>query len=128
MTGAATRRPGGDRGQAAVEVALVLPVVLVAALAVAQVGVVLRQAVLVTHAAREAARAAAVEPGTAPAAAAAAAAVGAERTVVSVSRAGGVVTVRVDHASATVVPVVGALVGDVPLSAEVTMRDETATS
>lgn len=119
------RGVGEDRGQAAVEVALVLPVVLVAVLAVAQVGVVLRQAILVTHAAREAARAAAVEPGTAPASSAAARVLGAPRTSVAVERAGGLVVVRVRHDAATSVAVVGGLIGDVPLTAEVTMRDET---
>jgi Flp pilus assembly protein TadG len=123
--GARPRSVSGDRGQSAVEVALVLPVVLIAALAVAQVCVVLRQAVLVSHAAREAARAAAVEAGDGPAAAAAARVLGEERTSVTVSRSGGLVAVRVSHDAPTSVSLVGALVGDVPLSAEVTMRDET---
>lgn len=124
--GSGARVGTGERGQSAVEVALVLPVVLIAALAVAQVCVVLRQAVLVTHAAREAARAAAVEPGAGPADAAAARVLGGGRTSVSVSRSGGLVVVRVAHDAPTAVALVGALVGDVPLTAEVTMRDETA--
>ena len=44
------------------ELALLLPVVLVLLLAVLQVGLLARDVVLVTHAAREAARAAATEP------------------------------------------------------------------
>src|SRR4051794_19950096 len=55
-------RRGRDRGQSTVELALVLPAVLVLALALVQIGLVVRDQVRVTHAAREAARAAAVTP------------------------------------------------------------------
>ena len=54
-----SRRPGED-GQAAVELVLVLPVVLLALLMVVQLGVLVRSQVLVVHAAREGARAAAI--------------------------------------------------------------------
>ena len=53
-----------EGGQAAVELALVLPVLLGILLLLAQVGLLARDRVLVVHAAREAARAAAVEPTT----------------------------------------------------------------
>jgi len=62
-----TRRrttPPGEAGQAAVELALVLPLLLGVVLLLAQVGLLARDRVLVVHAAREAARAAAVEPTT----------------------------------------------------------------
>ena len=49
-----------DGGQATVEFALVLPLLAVLLLAVVQVGLVVRDQVLLTHAAREAARAVAV--------------------------------------------------------------------
>jgi Flp pilus assembly protein TadG len=60
------RRPApgwaaGDRGQATVELALLLPLVALLLLALVQVAVVARDQVLVAHAAREAARAAAVD-------------------------------------------------------------------
>ncbi|HKY64794.1 MAG TPA: TadE family type IV pilus minor pilin [Acidimicrobiales bacterium] len=56
------RRPRSrDRGQATVELALVLPFVALLLLALVQAAVVARDQVLVTHAAREAARAAAVD-------------------------------------------------------------------
>lgn len=58
-------RNGHQRGQATVELALVLPVVIVLLLAVVQVGQVVRYRVVVVHTAREVARAAAVSP-TAP--------------------------------------------------------------
>lgn len=51
-----------ERGQATVELALVLPVVVLLCLLVAQVGQVVRYRVLTVHAAREVARAAAVTP------------------------------------------------------------------
>ncbi|MDZ7734624.1 MAG: TadE/TadG family type IV pilus assembly protein [Acidimicrobiia bacterium] len=51
-----------EAGQASVELALTLPLVAVVLLAVVQAGLVLRDHLLVGHAAREAARAAAVDP------------------------------------------------------------------
>ncbi len=53
-----------QRGQATVEVALVLPVVVVMALLVVQTGLLVRDQVLAVHAARAAARAVAVAPRT----------------------------------------------------------------
>ena len=55
-------RRGSTRGQATVEFAFVLPLVVLALLAVVQVGVVVRDQLGVVHAAREAARAASVDP------------------------------------------------------------------
>ena len=52
---------GRDRGQSSVEVALLLPFLALLLLAVIQVGLVVRDQVLVVHVAREAARAAAVD-------------------------------------------------------------------
>ena len=57
-------RAGADRGQSTVEFALVLPLVVMVLLLVVQVGLVVRDQVLVVHAAREAARAAAVGDST----------------------------------------------------------------
>ena len=54
-----------DRGQSTVEAALTLPVVLIALLMIVQVGVVVRDALVLAHAAREGARAAAVSDGDA---------------------------------------------------------------
>jgi Flp pilus assembly protein TadG len=55
-------RPDGREGSAVVEFALVLPLVLVVALALVQVGLLVRDRLLVEAAARAGARAAAVEP------------------------------------------------------------------
>ena len=123
-----TRR-GDDGGQAVVELALVLPLVFLVLLAVVQVGLLVRDQVLVVHAAREAAREAAVDPS--PEAARQAALAGsrlvADRLTVTSSGRGGPgsrVTVEVRYRAPTDVPLVGALVGDAGLEGSATMRVE----
>ena len=118
-----------EEGQSTVELALVLPLVVVVLLAVVQVGLVVRDQVLVVHAAREGAREAAVEP--APDAARQAAVAGssleADRLDVAVSgrgAAGSRVRVEVRYRAPTRVPVVGAVLGDLTLEATATMRVE----
>lgn len=119
----------GERGQAAVEVALVLPLVVALALALLQLGLVVRDQLLVLHAAREGAREAAVrdEPGAARAAAAHATALGGDRLTVRLKERGppgGTVTVEVSYRSPTDLPLVGPLLGDVTVRASATMRVE----
>lgn len=126
--GAAPRR--GERGQASVELALLLPLVLLLVLAVIQIGLVARDVVLVTHAAREAARAAAVDadPGAAEAAARAAGGLAEDRLDVAATGRGGPgsrVEVAVSYRIPTDVPLAGALVGDLRVTRTVTMRVET---
>lgn len=122
------RRGTSDRGQASVELALLLPVVAVLLLAVLQVGLLAREVVLVTHAAREAARAAATDPDPSAARAAALSSSGLdpERLVVTATRAdaGRRVRVEVTYRAATEVPLLGALVGDRTIRAHATMRVE----
>lgn len=122
-------RTRDDEGQAAVELALVLPLVALVLLAVVQVGLVVRDQVLVVHAAREAAREAAVEPS--PDASRRAALDGsgldAERLSVDVTGRGGAgtrVRVEVRYRAPTEVPLVGAALADVALEATATMRVE----
>jgi Flp pilus assembly protein TadG len=122
-----TRR--GEGGQATVEVALLLPLLASMLLAVVQVGLVVRDQLLVTHAAREAARAAAVEPSVEAArtGAEASARLEPDRLDVDLSgdtEPGGRLTVTVSYRSPTDVPLVGGLVGDRTLTAEATMRVE----
>lgn len=118
-----------DRGQSSVEVALLLPFVALLLLAVVQVGLVVRDQVLITHAAREAARVAAVDPdpGAARDAAGAAADLVPARLSVDVSgrgEPGSRVQAEVVYRSPTVVPLVGRLIGDARLTARATMRVE----
>lgn len=122
--------PGSDPGQSTVELALLLPVVLVLLLAVLQVGLIARDVVLVAHASREAARAAAVEGGAAAAlhAAVESSGLAEERVEVEVTGRGGPgsrVRAQVTYHAPTSVPLVGALLGDRVLRAEATMRVET---
>ncbi len=118
----------GNQGQAAVELALVLPLVALLLLALVQVGLVVRDQVLLTHAAREAARQAAVDPS--PEAARRAVLAGAPLTMdrldVRLTGPGssGRVTVRLSFRSPTAVPVVGPLTPDVVLTAHASMRAE----
>ena len=125
--------PATERGQATVEVALALPVVVLALLLVIQVALVGRAQVLVTNAAREGARAAAVDPdpGAARAAASTAPGLDPSRVSVEVSPRGDIgsnVTVTVSYRMPTEVALVGPLVGEPTLEATVTMRVEGAVS
>lgn len=123
-----TRR--GDRGQSTVELALLLPLVTILILLVLQFGLVLRDQLMVVHAAREAARAAAVTEGD-PATAARS---GAERagsldharldlTTTSIDRDERI-RVVVRYRSSTDVPLVGSLLPDVDLEGTMVMMRE----
>jgi len=123
------RRPRDDAGQASVELALLLPVVLLLVLVVLQIGLVGRDVVRVTHASREAARAAATDddPRAALAAAIASSDLDPERVEVEVvgrEGPGSRVTVTVRYRAPTAVPLVGGLVGDRTLRSTATMRVE----
>ena len=121
--------PRGSAAQATVELALSLPVVLLLALLLVQVGLVVREQVLVVHAARAGARAASVDPRPEVAAAAARAALPtyAARLSVALLRPPGPppeVRVEVWERVSTDVPIVGPLLGDVTVSASATMAVE----
>lgn len=118
-----------DAGQATVELALVLPVLALVALVVVQVALVGRDLVLVVHAAREAARQAAVEPGRTGPTEAAIESTGLARDRIDVDLEGrggpgSRVTAVVHYRAPTNVPLAGALVPDVALSASAAMRVE----
>lgn len=114
-----------DTGQAAVELALCLPLVMLLLLGVVQVAMVVRGELLVQHAAREGARAASVSATPAPSAAraveAALGTAGMDADGASTAVAGGQVRVTVRATTRTDVPLVGALVGDVSHRAAVAM-------
>jgi Flp pilus assembly protein TadG len=117
-----------DRGQAAVELALGLPLLCLFLLGVVQVGLVVRDHLVAGLAAREAARAASVaaEPVAAGVRAATAAGLDLDRASVSISESAGRVTATVVDRVTTDVPLVGALIGDVEIRASVTMAVEPA--
>jgi Flp pilus assembly protein TadG len=108
-----------ERAQASVELALLLPVVVLLALLVVQAAVVARDRVHLVHSARVAARAVVVEPDEGAAhRALQRQAASADRLSVELSgdrSPGGVVTVTVRMRPATV-PLVGRVVGGVVLS------------
>jgi len=123
------REGHGGEGQAAVELALALPLVALLLLTVVQLGLLVRDQILVVHAAREGARQAAVDgaPDAARRAAASASGLPAGGMAVSSSGRGGPgsrVRVEVRYRAPTDVPLVGAALGDVTLSASATMRVE----
>ncbi len=123
-----TRR--GDRGQSTVEFALVLPLVVLVVLFIVQAGFVVRDQLLVSHAAREAARAAAVSEadrsGAALTAARQAGELAADRLSAVASMVDGDASVRVviSYRSTTDIAIIGALVPDIDLESTVQMRVE----
>lgn len=114
-----------ERGQAVVELALVMPVVVMFVLGVLQVALVARDQLAIELAAREAARAASVSAD--PAAAASGAA---DRVTeldpldVAVTVGGDVVRVRVRYVNPTDVALIGAAIGDVTVEATAVMTWE----
>ena len=118
-----------ERGQATVELALVLTVVVLLLMILIQAALVAKDQLLVQHAAREAARSAVVDPDAAVARRAAEGASNLDRHRLTVSLSGGGergdrTTARVSYRSPTDVPLVGRLIGDVTVSGSVTMRVE----
>ncbi len=121
------RKPAGevDRGQAAVELALAMPVVVVLLLGVVQIAVVVRDQLLALDAARNGARAASVaaDPTAAGSSAATASAARADIRV-AVTATGSVVSVAVTITDHTDVPIIGAFLPDVTLHGSATMLFE----
>ena len=111
-----------DDGQAAVELALVLPAVVLLLLAILQFALVARDELLVVHAAREAARAASV--GASGSAAASRVLEAAKVSISGGAHVGDLVVATVTYRSVTDLPLVGPLIPDPWLSARVTMRAE----
>lgn len=121
---------GEQRGSAALELGLVLPLALVAALALVQVGLIARDAAVVGVAAREGSREAVVNTDDESVREAALRSGGLpdERTEVTVERSGSVgdpVTVRVRYRAPLIVPFVEWLFPEeVELASQATMRQE----
>jgi Flp pilus assembly protein TadG len=124
--GCRARASPHERGQAAVELALAFPIVVLLLLALVQVTLVVRDQIAVIHAAREGARAAAVTgagAGDGTSAARRATALEPGRLSVQVST-GSLVRATVRYRSPTDVPLVGRLLGDVTVQATAVMRAE----
>ena len=120
-----------EQGQAATELALVVPLLVLLLLTIVQVTLVARDQVLVVHAAREAAREAAVDPRPAAvrrAARRAGSGLKADRLGTETRQTGGapvIVTVRVAYRAPTEVPLIGPLLPDIEVRAKAAMRRET---
>jgi hypothetical protein len=123
------RRAGDQRGQATVELALCLPVVLFVLGALVEVGLIAADQVRLWHAAREAARIAVVDSDpTAARRAAEGAGFKSLRLAVqpepALRRAGDPLSVTVEYDRPAAMPVIGALFEHVALEANATMRIE----
>jgi len=118
-----------ERGQATAELALVLPVFVIAVLLVVQAGILVRGQILVTHAAREGARAAALDDDTSAVEQAVRRATPLDpgRLAIRIrgrGKPGSRVTVEVTYTPPSPVPLLRSIVGRVTLRAEATMRVE----
>lgn len=114
-----------DRGQAAVEFAIALPLVVMLVLGMIHVTVVVRDQLAVELAARDGARAAAVSASPAAAAAAAAESATSLRPIRTSTVVGSdSVTVTVGHTTRGRMPLLGLVLPDIELDASVTMTRE----
>ena len=121
----ARSRARSDRGQATVELALVLPLVFAMLVLLFQVALVARDEILVTHAVRDATREATVTGD--PARVVAAARRSLPGATVRIVRRGGVgdpVEVAVSYVSHTDLPLVGVFLPDLTLHGHSVMRVE----
>jgi Flp pilus assembly protein TadG len=115
----------GESGQAALEVAFGVPVLVLLLLAVVQVVVVARDQIAVVTAARAAARAAAAAGASAgDGVSAGRRSAGLDGVVVTVERGTRWVTATSRYRAPTRVPIVGLVVGDLELTASATLAVE----
>ena len=118
-------RRRAERGQATVELALVLPLIFGMLALLFQVALVARDEILVVHAARDAAREATLTGDPARVVDAARRTLpGATIRIVRRGRVGDPVEVAVDYVSRTDLPLVGVLLPDLTLQAHSVMRVE----
>ncbi len=120
----ASRTGSSQAGQATVEFALALPIVLIVILGMTQVGVAIRNELAVELAAREGARAASVSASPQSAASAAAAAAVDLPIAVRTDVTATTVTVTVTYVDPTDVPIIGQFIGPSTHQATATMALE----
>ena len=120
----ASRTGSSQAGQATVEFALALPIVLIVILGMTQVGVAIRNELAVELAAREGARAASVSARPQSAASAAAAAAVDLPIAVRTDVTATTVTVTVTYVDPTDVPIIGQFIGPSTHQATATMALE----
>jgi len=120
----ASRTGSSQTGQATVEFALALPIVLIVILGMTQVGVAIRNELAVELAAREGARAASVSASPQSAASAAAAAAVDLPIAVRTDVTATTVTVTVTYVDPTDVPIIGQFIGPSTHQATATMALE----
>jgi hypothetical protein len=118
-----------ESGQATVELALCLPLVLLLLIGLVQVGLVAREQILVTHAAREAVRQMAVDDweGASVQQVAQRSGLDPKRLQIHIHRAGkssDKVMAQLSYRSPVRVVLVGRLVGEITLSSQAAMRHE----
>lgn len=112
---------GNARGQAVVELALVVPVVVLFAMLVLQIGLVMRDQIALIHGCGAAARAASISPDPDTTAADVVGGIAAISTAtVATGTADGLITVTAKLTSITDLPIIGFLVPDVDLTASAT--------
>ncbi len=122
------KRTNNDAGQATVEVALAVPILVIVMLVGVQIALVIRDQIATIAAAREAARAVVVadgKTGLADSAVARTAALDPSRRSVDVSINGGLVTATVTYRSPTDLPLVGMFIPDITVQSAATMALET---
>jgi Flp pilus assembly protein TadG len=122
------RRSNDDAGQATVEVALAVPLLVIVMLFGVQIALVIRDQIATIAAAREAARAVVVADGktsVADAAVARTTVLNPSRRSVKVSINGQLVTATVTYRSPTDLPLVGIFIPDIVVRSSATMALET---
>jgi Flp pilus assembly protein TadG len=122
------KRSDNDAGQATVEVALAVPLLVIVMLFGVQIALVIRDQIATIAAAREAARAVVVadgKTGVADTAVSRTASLDPSRRSVNVSINGGLVTATVTYRSPTDLPLVGIFIPDITVRSAATMALET---
>lgn len=114
-----------EDGQSTVEFAMIIPVVVLFLLIIMQVGIIVRQKILVTHSSREAARILSVENNSGRATGKVKEVIsGADVKISRPSKQGEYLTVTVSDVVESNMPILGMLIPDVTVKSKTSMRVE----